>query len=120
MCWNPYYALLMLSSTAITWASGVVMERVKQLDYPEDCKIRCKKWCVAASFVLNLGVLAYFKYTNFFIDSINHVLEFFHAIYVVPSVDILLPVGISFYTFQALSYTISCKTSRTRPHLRIH
>lgn len=106
MCWNPYYALLMLFSTAITWASGVVMERVKQSDQPDCCKVCHKKWCVAASFILNLGVLAYFKYTNFFIDSINHVLEFFHATYVVPSVDILLPVGISFYTFQALSYTM--------------
>lgn len=106
MCWNPVYALLMLFSTAITWLSGFVMEQVKSLSMEENKKITYKKICVAVSVVLNLAVLGYFKYFNFFISNINDVLNRFHVTWSVPAVDVLLPVGISFYTFQALSYTM--------------
>lgn len=106
MCWNPVYALLILFSTAITWISGLALEKVKVTDIDNSKRVRYKKLCVAFSFVLNLAVLGYFKYANFLISNINSVLSLFHATYTVPHVDILLPVGISFYTFQALSYTM--------------
>lgn len=106
MCWNPVYALLILFSTAITWMSGILLEKIKMADLNEVKRSRCKKLCVTFSVILNLAVLGYFKYANFFIGNINYALSLFHAAYEVPAVDVLLPVGISFYTFQALSYTV--------------
>jgi D-alanyl-lipoteichoic acid acyltransferase DltB (MBOAT superfamily) len=61
---------------------------------------------VALSFVLNLSILFFFKYFNFTVDTINHVLSMLHMNSVNAGFDIILPVGISFYTFQALSYTM--------------
>ena len=106
MCWNPTYALLILFSTAITYASGLAMEKVKGLSLTPEKKVKYKKICVAVSVILNLSVLAYFKYYNFFVLNINEVLNKLHISYAAPQIDVLLPVGISFYTFQALSYTM--------------
>ncbi len=106
MCWNATYALLILASTIITYASGLLLEWCKNQNLPDVKKQKRKKLCVAVSFILNLGILVYFKYTNFLIDTLN---ELFSAISIdlnISSLDILLPVGISFYTFQALSYTM--------------
>jgi len=106
MCWNPVYVLLIIFSTVVTWISGMALESVKKAGWTKERTNRSKKLCVALSFVLNLAVLAYFKYAGFFIGNINSVLSHIHVSYKVPAVDILLPVGISFYTFQALSYTM--------------
>lgn len=104
MCWNPSYALLLLFSTVITYVCALVLDRVKDED--ERRCMRKKKICIALSFIANLGVLGYFKYSNFFIENINTLLANIHVIYQAPAVDVLLPVGISFYTFQALGYTM--------------
>lgn len=106
MCWNPVYVLLILFSTIITWVSGILLEFVKRRNMQEHKRRIYKNMCVIFSFMLNLCVLGYFKYANFFIDTINYIFKYFHIVYHVPAVDILLPVGISFYTFQALSYTM--------------
>lgn len=99
MCWNAKYALLLFTSTLITYVSGILMERAgKRAAY--------KKWVVAGSFVLNLGILFYFKYMNFLLDLLGQMLRLVHIELQVPVFDILLPVGISFYIFQALSYTM--------------
>lgn len=97
MCWNPKYAILIAISTIITYISGILLEKV------HTCS--AKKWIVAGSFVINIGILVFFKYTNFIITSLNLIFNRIH-INQIPAIDILLPVGISFYTFQALSYTI--------------
>lgn len=65
-----------------------------------------QKLCVAASFILNLSILFIFKYLNFGIDSLNQILGHLHIALNAPAYDLLLPVGISFYTFQALGYTM--------------
>ena len=106
MCWNPKYILLLMTSTFITYLSGIVMERIKQSDRKEDKKIKLKNWTVAASFVLNISMLFYFKYINFALDVMTDVLGLFHISVNVPTFDVILPVGISFYIFQALSYTM--------------
>ena len=106
MCWNAKYALLILTSTVITYLSGLLLEKVKQGEYEESRKVKLKKWVVAGSFVSNLGILFYFKYFNFAINVLNAVAARVHIQLNVPNFDILLPVGISFYTFQALSYTM--------------
>lgn len=106
MCWNAKYALLILTSTSITYASGLLLEWCKKQAWAENKIIKAKKTCVALSFILNLGILVYFKYTNFLIETLNSLFESIHIDLVMSTYDILLPVGISFYTFQALSYTM--------------
>lgn len=106
MCWNVRYALLMLFSTAVTYFSGLLLEKLKGAHW-EAHKIEIgKKCCVAGSFFLNLSVLFWFKYFNFAAQNINLAMGAFHIEANLPKVDILLPVGISFYTFQALGYTM--------------
>lgn len=104
MCWNASYALLILFSTAVTYSCGLGIEWCKKQKWKKRKIKKAKKYVVAAGFVLNLGVLAYFKYANFFMDNLQAVLRTFHIKMNVPKFDILLPVGISFFTFQALSY----------------
>lgn len=104
MCWNAKYALLLLLSTAITYLSGIFLERIKNSELEK--KERYKKCVVAISFLLNLGILFYFKYANFTMTMLAHAFETVHIQLNMPTFDIILPVGISFYTFQALSYTM--------------
>lgn len=106
MCWNAKYALLMLFSTACTYAGGLLIEFVKKRNWTDKKKTVVKKLGVGFVIVSNLAVLCYFKYSNFFIDSLRSAFELINIELNIPSVDVLLPVGISFYTFQALSYTI--------------
>ncbi|MEM9695166.1 MAG: MBOAT family protein, partial [Myxococcota bacterium] len=75
---------------------------------------RRKAW-LALAVVFNLGVLAFFKYANFFVDSAT---EFLALIGLTPdrvTIKIILPVGISFYTFQALSYVVDVYRGDVRP-----
>lgn len=107
MCWNAKYALLLLFSTIVTYLSGILMEHIKNKEgISAERKVRLKKWCVAGSFVLNLSVLFFFKYFEFAVTNINHIFSLIKVELNIPTFDVLLPVGISFYTFQALSYTM--------------
>lgn len=104
MCWNAKYAFLIFLSTAITYISGILLQRAKESGGAN--VVLKKKMIVAGSFISNLGILFYFKYFNFGIAIINKVLQMMHIENNIHSFDIILPVGISFYTFQALSYTM--------------
>lgn len=106
MCWNAKYALLLLLCTAVTYLCSLCLEAVKGSGQTEKRKTALKKLCLGASLVLNLAILAYFKYANFALDSLRAAFEMLHIQLNVPSVDVVLPVGISFFTFQALSYTM--------------
>lgn len=106
MCWNAKYALLILFSTFITFLSGLAIEKVKKSSLNEKKKCRNKKYVVALSFIINLAILFYFKYSNFAIGILDRAFLAFNIQLSIPHVDVLLPVGISFYTFQALSYTM--------------
>ena len=106
MCWNVQYALLLLFSTVVTYISGILLEKIKHRNLEEKRKLKYKKCCVAGSFVMNLAVLFFFKYFDFLFDNINHLLNTVNIELNHPTFDIILPVGISFYTFQALSYTM--------------
>ena len=101
MCWNPKYALLMLTSTLITYASGLLIAKAG-----EKGKTKRKKLYVALSFISNLAILFLFKYFHFVVININRVLDAVGFSLITPRFSPLLPVGISFYTFQALSYTM--------------
>lgn len=106
MCWNAKYVILILISTIITYVSGLLLENVKNKTIIESKKNIQKKLIVAVSFLSNLGILFYFKYINFTLDVVKDILATVNVDLNIPVFDILLPVGISFYTFQALSYTM--------------
>ena len=100
-CWNAAYTALIAISTLVTYACALLLAHIDGAPDGEGRKTRNKKWCVAASLVINLGILFVFKYFNFFAGAANRLLQ--HQL---PLLELLLPVGISFYTFQALGYTI--------------
>lgn len=101
MQWNAAYALLMLTSTAVTYFSGLVIEKAEARG-----NVSLKKASVAVSFTINIAILFFFKYFDFMLSNVNAVLGFFEKSPLNPNFDVLLPVGISFYTFQALGYTV--------------
>ncbi len=99
MSWNPKYAILIFASTVITYLSAILIEQAGP-------KKKSKKTYAVISLVLNLGLLLFFKYINFFVENFNAVFHLMGAKNNVTTFNVLLPVGISFYTFQALSYTL--------------
>ena len=107
MSWNAAYAILILISTVVTYCAGLLLSRTSGED------IRKRRLIVAGSLIINLGLLGYFKYFNFFTSGINGMLSVFGQSMRIPSLDILLPVGISFYTFQAVGYTIDVYRGET-------
>lgn len=106
MCWNPQYLFLILFSTIITYLSGVAMEKIKRLNPKVRARSNWLKICVALSIFLNLALLFYFKYWGFAIANINRIIAKIGLQISFPMQNVLLPVGISFYIFQALGYTI--------------
>ena len=114
MGWNAKYALLLLVSTTITYVSGILIQWLNDR-HPD--KICAKKWVVAGSFISNLAILFFFKYFNFTIESMNTVLRYIDLPTINTSLDVLLPVGISFYTFQALGYTVDVYRGEIRAEL---
>ncbi len=99
MNWKPIYALLILASTVITYLCGLGVERHRH-------NMRKKKSILTVSIVLNFAILFLFKYYNFINESVFSLLSTLGIGWHVPNLDILLPVGISFYTFQAVGYSI--------------
>ncbi|OGX53748.1 MAG: alginate O-acetyltransferase [Omnitrophica WOR_2 bacterium RIFOXYA12_FULL_38_10] len=98
MCWEPGYLLLIILSTLIDYFAAIMMGR-----HSEKSK---RKIYLILSLFTNLSLLAIFKYYNFFNQSIGCLFNYFHVDYKFSSLNLLLPVGISFYTFQTLSYSI--------------
>lgn len=98
MCWNPYYIVLIFFSTVATYICGLLLDNKK-----ENNKRKC---IMIACIAINLAILFFFKYFDFALENINVVLKYAHLTPVKKGFDVLLPVGISFYTFQALSYVI--------------
>ena len=106
MGWNPKYAVLILTSTVITWLSGLLIDKASE---------KRKRLVVAASFLSNLSILFLFKYFDFMLANVNKVLSLLQLTVVEKPFDVLLPVGISFYTFQALSYTVDVYRGAVKP-----
>ena len=98
MNWEPAYALLLLSSTIITYAAS--------LGIASSQRTSVRKAWLTGSLVLNLGILFLFKYYNFLAANVASVLSASGLAMELPAFSLLLPVGISFYTFQALGYSI--------------
>ena len=95
----PAYILILFAIIIVDYTAGILMEK--------SSGIRQRKAFLTMSIVVNIGVLAIFKYYNFFIDNINHLLSLVHIpAKPLPFWQIALPIGLSFHTFQAMSYTI--------------
>lgn len=105
MCWKPEYAILIFISTVITYFSGIGIEKISNSNKIKN-KIKNKKLCVSISFISNLSILIFFKYYNFIGENLGLLFSNSTDENSFTPLDILLPVGISFYTFQALSYTM--------------
>lgn len=99
MNWKPIYALLLLASTVVTYGCGLMLEK------NSDNRGR-KKVLLVLNLVFNLGILFLFKYYNFINGSVHDMMYALGIGWNVPHLDVLLPVGISFYTFMAVGYTI--------------
>ena len=94
---EPKYVLLMLVSICIGYGAGLLMNKLP------------KKPVMIVSVLLCLGFLIYFKYTNFFIDNINAVMKT-----QIPALNVIMPIGISFYTFQIISYILDVYYERVQ------
>lgn len=108
MCWNAPYALLLLTSTVITYAAALLIHHWKDKPFRKKC-------AVGVSLFLNFGILFLFKYFNFAVSTLEKVTAALHLSFDVPALDLLLPVGISFYIFQAVGYTVDIYREKLLP-----
>jgi alginate O-acetyltransferase complex protein AlgI len=104
--WNKWLALLICVSTAMDYGVARGLEAFRT---PWK-----RKALLLVSLVANLGLLAYFKYANFFLDSLQQVVRAGGGSVSLPVLQVILPVGISFYTFEAINYTVDVYRGRTR------
>jgi alginate O-acetyltransferase complex protein AlgI len=107
MCWKPEYVVLIMISTLVDYYAGIKMGQ-----QPSRKK---KKPYLVLSLLVNLGMLAGFKYLDFFNGSANVLFNELNIDRQFPIYNILLPVGISFYVFQSLSYTIDVYRGSVQP-----
>jgi alginate O-acetyltransferase complex protein AlgI len=105
-CWNRWLALLIAATTTLDYAVGLGLEGWKSE--------RGRKALLALSLVGNLGMLAAFKYANFFLGSLETTLNACGLHAPMPLLSVILPVGISFYTFEAINYTVDVYRRRIK------
>lgn len=105
--WDWRFLTLILFSTVVDYSVGI------SLSYEENAIKR--KMLLLISILVNLGFLGYFKYYNFFLDNFIAAFSFLGKDLKADGLNIVLPVGISFYTFQTLSYTIDVYNKRLKP-----
>lgn len=109
--WDWRFLALLFSSSLCDYIIGLNIHKAKTQ--------RVRKLFVTASILTNISLLGFFKYFNFFIDSANQLLESIGLHGNISSLYIILPVGISFYTFQSLSYTIDIYRRKLTPEKNI-
>jgi alginate O-acetyltransferase complex protein AlgI len=97
-CWNKRLALLISASTVLDYLLALGMERTSAP--------RWRRLLLGISLIANLGLLGYFKYANFFLDSLNAALRAAGSPACFRPLQVILPIGISFYTFEAINYTV--------------
>ena len=107
----PDFILLLVGSCVATFYLVKLMHNAKN-------QLSKKLYC-AAAIVISLGLLIYYKYANFFVDNINLLLEAFGA-HTITFAKVLLPIGISFFTFQSITYVIDTYRGNNQPMDRLH
>ncbi|MFN2354611.1 MAG: MBOAT family protein [Desulfopila sp.] len=110
--WNPPFVLLLWISTGIDWFVG---RKIAATDH------RAKKRVfLVLSLATNLGLLGYFKYGGFLLETFTAILQNLGGEYQPAAPNIILPVGISFYTFQSLSYSLDIYRGKLQPWSKFH
>lgn len=92
----PKYLLILFLLIAVDFFAGIRIE--------ESASARSKKFWLGFSLIANLGMLGFFKYTDFFLENINHIAQALHWNLSISALKLILPIGLSFHTFQSLSY----------------
>lgn len=105
--WDWHFLILIIISSTVDYYVGLKLFKAKE--------IKTRKAFLALSLIINLGFLFYFKYTNFFIETFVDSFRLFGSKFQISTLNIILPVGISFYTFQTLSYTIDIYRKQIEP-----
>jgi len=104
--WNPKFVLLILFSITFNYLCGMLLEKAKGA---------AAKGCLVLGIAVNLGLIGYFKYSNFFLENLSGLMERpFQAR------DIFLPLGISFFTFQQIAYLVDCYKGLTKENRFLH
>ncbi len=109
--WNSWLALLVTGTASLDWLLARGIETAKSR--------RVARLYMITSVCVNLGVLCYFKYANFFLDSLGKALDAAHLSASLPVLRVVLPIGISFYTFEAISYTVDVFRGKIRAERRL-
>lgn len=107
MSWNPWLVFLILATTVVSYLAGILM--------PKTDNQKVKKLLLIVTIVVCLGILIFFKYFNFLLSSAIDFLNLFSMNIHSVALDIILPIGISFYTFQTLSYVIDVYRGKFPP-----
>ncbi len=105
--WDWRFLSLIIFSSTVDFLIGVSLSKTE--------KIRARKLLLTSSILVNIGFLGFFKYYNFFLESFTDAFTFFGHSISAERLHIILPVGISFYTFQTLSYTIDVYKKKLEP-----
>ncbi len=105
--WNPKFCLLMAFSTLVSYSAGLGFRRWSDP--------RRRKLCLVVPIVVDLSLLGFFKYANFGLRTAQSVLHVFGADVAVPHLNIVLPIGISFYTFHTITYIVDSYRGVIRP-----
>lgn len=114
--WDGRFLLLIAFTSFFSWLSGIGIEKIRNTseDNLKSMRLKCR-WIAGGNIVLNLLILGFFKYYNFFIESFVSAFSLAGITLHTSTLYVILPVGISFYTFQALSYTIDVYRKRLEP-----
>lgn len=103
--WDWRFVFLIIVSGLIDFSAGIAIEK-----HPHH-----KRWFLLSSLAANIGTLATFKYLTFFLENVNLALNYAGSDRSIAIPDLILPVGISFYTFQSMSYTVDVYLGRLKP-----
>jgi alginate O-acetyltransferase complex protein AlgI len=106
-CWNWKFLFLIMASSALDYFIGAMMVRTQNL--------QARRGWLILSLCANLGTIAFFKYYNFFVTSAAALLEWLGLPASLHTLSIIIPVGVSFYTFHSMSYTIDVYRGKLRP-----
>jgi len=105
--WNAKFCLLMAFSTLVSFTAGLGLAH-----FPEGRK---RKLCLVVPITVDLALLGFFKYADFFLDTATRVVHAFGSDVSLPRLDIVLPIGISFYTFHTITYIVDSYRGTVRP-----
>ena len=111
MSWKIEYGLILAGSTLVTYMGGRQMAQCNRPNH--------KKQILVACLLVNLGALFFFKYFNFFSRSLSDALHAWDMTATIPTFELLLPVGISFYIFQSTGYVVDVYRGRTQPETHL-